>query len=78
VNTVPSAWKDMVTDFWDLQRTIPINYLEKGKTITGASYSSLLDRLKIELQEKRPRLAHKKSFSNTTHQLTPLELWPQN
>jgi transposase len=34
--------------------------LEKGKTITGASYSSLLDRLKTELQEKRPRLAHKK------------------
>ena len=50
----------MVTDFWDLQRTIPINYLEKGKTITGESYSSLLDRLKTELQEKRPQLAHKK------------------
>jgi hypothetical protein len=34
--------------------------LEKGKTITGASYSSLLDHLKTELQEKRPWLAHKK------------------
>jgi len=35
-------------------------YLEKGKTITGESYSSLLDRMKIELQEKCPQLAHKK------------------
>ncbi|MCP6710980.1 hypothetical protein NL489_26900, partial [Klebsiella pneumoniae] len=37
-----------------------IDYLEKGKTITGTYYSLLLDRLKTELQEKRPRLAHKK------------------
>jgi len=58
--TVPSAGKVMPTVFWDSQGIIFINYLEKGKTITGASYSSLLDRLKTELQEKRPRLAHKK------------------
>lgn len=37
-----------------------MDYLEMGKTIAGAYYSSLLDRLKTELQEKRPRLAHKK------------------
>jgi hypothetical protein len=52
--TVPSAWKVMATVFWDSQGMILINYLEKGKTITGASYSSLLDHLKTELQEKRP------------------------
>ncbi|XP_026828418.1 histone-lysine N-methyltransferase SETMAR-like [Ooceraea biroi] len=76
---VPSAGKVMATVFWDSQGIILIDYMEKGKTITGAYYSSLLDHLKTELQEKRPRLAHKKSFFiTTTHQLTPLELWLQN
>ena len=50
----------MATVFWDLQGIIFVDYMEKGKTIAGTYYSSLLDRLKIELQEKRPRLAHKK------------------
>jgi hypothetical protein len=72
--TVPSAGKVMVTVFWDSQGIILINCLEKGRTITGASYSSLLDRLKTELQEKVPDWPTKKSFSiMTTHQLTPLE-----
>jgi hypothetical protein len=44
----------MATVFWDSQGTILINYLENGKTITGESYSLLLNRLKTELQEKRP------------------------
>lgn len=78
--TVPSAGKIMATVFWDSQGIIFIDYLEKGKTITGAYYSSLLDRLKTELQKKN---AHdwptKKSFSiTTTHQLTPQQLWSQN
>jgi histone-lysine N-methyltransferase SETMAR len=58
--TVPSAGKVMATVFWDSQAIILINYLEKGKIITGAPYSLLLDRLKTKLQEKCPRLAHKK------------------
>jgi len=58
--TVYSAGKIMATVFWDSQEIILIDYLEKGTTITGAYYSSLLNRLKTELQEKRPRLAHKK------------------
>jgi hypothetical protein len=52
--TIPSAGKVMATAFWDSQGIILIDYLEKGKTITGASHSSLLDRLKTKLQEKRP------------------------
>jgi hypothetical protein len=69
----------MATVFWDSQGIILINYLGKGKTITGASYSSLLDRLKTELQKKVHDWPTKKSFSVTTmRQLTPLELWPQN
>jgi hypothetical protein len=68
--TVPSAGNVMETVFWDSQGIILINYLEKGRTITGASYSSLLDRLKTV-----PDWPTKKSFSITiTHQLTPQEL----
>jgi len=52
--------------FWDSQGIILLDCMEKGKTITDAYYSSLLDCLKTELQEKRPRLATKKSFSITT------------
>jgi hypothetical protein len=50
--TIPSAGKFMATVFWDSQGIILINYLEKGKSIIGASYSSLLDRPKTEQQEK--------------------------
>jgi hypothetical protein len=50
----------MATVFWDSLETILINYLEKSKTITGASYSSLLDGLKTKVREKCPRLAHEK------------------
>jgi histone-lysine N-methyltransferase SETMAR len=57
---VPSAGKVMPTVFWDSQAIILIIYLEKGKIITGAPYSLLLDRLKTELQEKHPQSAHKK------------------
>lgn len=58
--TVPSAGKVMATVFWDSQGIIFIDYLEKGKTITGNYYSSLLDKLNTELPEKRPRMARKK------------------
>jgi len=33
--TVPSAVKVMATVFWDSQGVINIDYLEKGKTVTG-------------------------------------------
>ncbi|KAG8321245.1 Syntaxin-1A [Homalodisca vitripennis] len=35
------------------------DYLQKGKTITGAYYASLLDKLQAELVEKRPHLQKK-------------------
>lgn len=52
--------KVMASVFWDAHGVIFIDYLEKGKSITGAYYSSLLDRLKIEIAEKRPHLKKKK------------------
>lgn len=55
-----SANKVMATVFWDAQGIIHIDYLEKGKTITGEYYSELLDRFDIDLKQKRPHLAKKK------------------
>lgn len=37
-----------------------IDYLEKGRTITGEYYSSLLNRLNDVIKKKRPHLAKKK------------------
>lgn len=50
----------MATVFWDSSGIIMIDYLEKGKTITGTYYADLLDHFKAQLLDKRPRLAHKK------------------
>lgn len=54
------AGKVMASVFWDARGIIFIDYLEKGKTITGAYYSTLLDRLKSEIAKKRPHLKKKK------------------
>lgn len=58
--TVKSAGKVMATVFWDSQGVIFIDYLEKGKTITGLYYADLLGRFDAELKKKRPHLAKKK------------------
>jgi hypothetical protein len=45
-----------------------IDYLEKGKTVTGEYYSNLLTRLDERIREKRPDLQEKKSsFIRTMH-----------
>ena len=50
----------MATVFWDSHGVILIDYLQKGKTITGAYYALLFDKLKAELAEKCPHLQKKK------------------
>lgn len=57
---VYSAGKVMASVFWDSHGIIFIDYLEKGKTITGAYYASLLDKLKEEISKNRPHLQKKK------------------
>ena len=47
-----SVGKVMATVFWDSHGVILIDYLQKGKTVTGTYYASLLDKLKAELVEK--------------------------
>ena len=46
--------------FWDAEGIFFIDYLEKGKTITGEYYSNLLVRLDEKIREKRPGLQKKK------------------
>lgn len=50
----------MATVFWNAQGVMFIDYLEKGKTITGQYYADLLDRFDDELKKKGPCLAKKK------------------
>lgn len=58
--TVQSAGKVMATVFWDSQGIILIDYLEKGRTITGQYYCDLLDTFDAALKAKRPHLKKKK------------------
>jgi hypothetical protein len=54
----------------DAEGILFIDYLEKGKTITGEYYSNLLTRLDEKIREKRPDLqkkGKKSSFIRTTH-----------
>ena len=47
-NTVPSAGKVMALVFWEADGILLIDYLQKGQTINGTYYASLL----TELREK--------------------------
>lgn len=55
-----SANKVMATVFWNTQGIVHIDYLEKGKTITGEYYAELLERFDADLKQKRPHLEKKK------------------
>ena len=50
----------MASVFWDVKRILLIDYLEKGRTITGKYYSKFLDQLDAEIHEKRTSLKKKK------------------
>ena len=52
--TVLSAGKVMATVFWNSQGVIYLDYLEKGKTVTGLFYAELLGQFYAELQNKQP------------------------
>jgi len=58
--SVPSAGKVMASVFWDAEGVLFIDYLEKGKTITGEYYYNLLTRLDKKIREKRSGLQKKK------------------
>ena len=62
--SVPSAEKVMASVFWDAEGILFIDYLEKGKTITGEYYSNLLTRLDEKIREKRPALQKENHLSS--------------
>ncbi|XP_014475539.1 PREDICTED: uncharacterized protein LOC106744915 [Dinoponera quadriceps] len=66
-----SARKVLATVFWDAHGIIFIEYLEKGRTITGEYYASL-DRMNDEIKKKTASFSEEKKFSfiKTMHQLT--------
>lgn len=55
-----SAGKVMATVFWDARGVIYVDYLEKGKTITGTYYANLLQKLSDVVKQERPHLNRKK------------------
>jgi len=50
----------MASVFWNAECILFIDYLEKGKTITGEYYSNLLTRVDEKIHEKKPGLQKKK------------------
>jgi len=54
----------MASVFRDAEGILCIDYLEKGKTVTGEYYSNLLTRLDEKIREKRPGLQKKKYLSS--------------
>ena len=54
------GWESDGECFLKLSCSYLIDYLQKGKTITGAYYASLLDKLKAEVAGKWPHLRKKK------------------
>ena len=59
--SVPSAGEVMASVFWDAEGILFVDYLEKGKTITGKYYSVVFTRLDEKIREKRPGLQKKNS-----------------
>lgn len=43
----------MATVFWDAEGILLINYKDKGVSITGEYYASILERLKEAIREKK-------------------------
>jgi hypothetical protein len=60
--SVPSAGKVMASVFWDAEGIFFIDYLEKGKTITGEYYSNVLTRPDEKIRDKSLGLQKKKKL----------------
>jgi len=63
--------KIMATVFWDADGFIMVDYLEKGKTVSGAYYATLLGQFCDRLKEiRRGKLSRVCCFCKTTHRFT--------
>ncbi|XP_018399877.1 PREDICTED: histone-lysine N-methyltransferase SETMAR-like [Cyphomyrmex costatus] len=70
--SVPSAGKVMTTIFWDSKGIIHIDYLEKGKIITGKYYGDLLGRFDKELERKNALIWPRKKCRSITTAHRPI------
>jgi hypothetical protein len=69
----------MASLFFGMLKAFFIDFLAKGKTITGECYSSLLTGLDKKIREKRPSLQKKKlPFIRTLHPPTKVSWQLQN
>jgi hypothetical protein len=75
---VPSTGKVMASVFWDAEGILLIDYLEKGKTITGEYYSNLLTKLVEKIRKERTDLEKKKKKNTHTHTHTHLSSGQRN
>jgi Transposase. len=67
--SIASAGKFFANVFWDAKEILLIDYLKKGRTVTGKYYSNFLDQLNGKICEKRPSFKKKKIIfqqDNTT------------
>ena len=46
---IASVGKVMASVFWDSEGVLMIDYLERGKTVTGAHYAELVCKLRVEI-----------------------------
>ena len=53
--TVPSAGEVTASVFWDADGILLIDYLQKGQTINGTYYASLLTQLREKIKIERRR-----------------------
>jgi len=51
---IASADKVLASVFWDSKGVLMIDYLERGKTVTGVYYAELIQKLLSAIKEKRP------------------------
>jgi len=59
VPQIASAGKVMATVFWDSERVLMIDYLERGKTVTGVYYADQIRKRRASIkQQRRGKLRH--------------------
>jgi len=73
--SVPSARKVMASVVWDAEGILCIDYLEKGKTITGEYYSNLLIRLDEKKSREKTRFAKEKYHLSSGQCTRPQVFW---
>ena len=73
IRKIASADKVMASVCWDSEGVLMIDYLERGKTVTGVYYAELIRKLRSAIKEKRRgKLSHDVLLINTMHLPTPL------